>query len=119
MSMIETPGLEPAPRYTRFNDTKKPRWGLMVAAKYEHVGFDVSGLNGTTNAMGAAVADPASGHYSVHAFELGLNAWGTKHVRLSANYVLNYIDGDSSQVKKNYFFQRPEHELLFRIGINL
>ncbi len=120
MSMLETPGLEAAPRYTRFNDTQKPRWGLMVAAKYEHLGFDVGGLpTGAPTAMGTATLDPAVGHYAIDAFELGVNAWGTRHVRVSANYVMNYIDGDSALVQKNFFHKRAEHEMLFRLGLNL
>jgi hypothetical protein len=120
MFMMDAPGLETAPRYRRFTDTAKPRWGLMVAAKYEHVGFDVGGLpTGAPDAMGNPTLDPAAGNYSIHAFELGANAWGTNHVRLSANYVMNYIDGSSAQVQKNFYYRRAEHELLFRLGLNL
>ena len=120
VSFIETPGIEAAPRIKKFAAAKEPKWGLQVTAKYEHVGFTVSGLPaGAPDMMGNATKDPAEGYYQVHAFELGLNAWATKHVRLTANYVMNYIDGDSTQVKKNFFYQRAEHELLCRIGVNL
>jgi hypothetical protein len=46
-------------------------------------------------------------------------------VRLSANYFLNYFDGDAPNLQKNFFVapatggHRFEHELLFRAGINL
>jgi len=109
-TFLETPGVEPMPRLRRPYKVPEPKWGLMVAAKYEHLGMTVSGLN---------MGDPAQGNYSVDAFELGVNAWATKHVRLTANYVMNYIDGDSTLVKKNIFWQQPEHELLFRIAIAL
>jgi hypothetical protein len=102
------------PHIKAFAAGPAPRWGLRVLARYEHTGFDVSGLapvNGN--------ADPAAGGYQLHTFALGLDAWGTKHVRISANYLMNYIDGDAPLVKKSFFYRRPEHELLFRLGINL
>jgi hypothetical protein len=40
-------------------------------------------------------------------------------VRVTANYVLNYLDGDAAQVQRNIFWRRAEHELDFRLGINL
>jgi phosphate-selective porin len=113
-------GLEDAPRYKKFTPAPEPRWGLMVAAKYEHIGFNVRNLSGTTDPVTATtVADPAEGRYALDVFELGLNAWGTKHVRLSANYVMNYLSGDATNMKKNYYFEKFEHELLFRVGIAL
>jgi hypothetical protein len=120
VSFLETPGLEPAPRIKKFAVAKAPKWGLRVLARYEHVGVNIGGLIGVTDPMtGTSTADPASGNYELHTFGLGFDAWGTKHVRLSANYFMNYIDGDSALVKKNLYYQRPEHELLFRVGINL
>jgi phosphate-selective porin len=119
-NFLETPGLETAPRIKRFAVAKEPTWGLMVAAKYDHVGFDVSGLPKTPDAMGnATVPDKAEGNYSVDAFELGVNAWATKHVRITGNYVLNYIDGTAPNIKSNLYWQKFEHELLFRLGIAL
>jgi len=91
----------------------------MMTAKYEHLAFNISGLPGMMQMGGTLVADPQAGNVEVHAFELGLNAWATKHVRLTANYIMNYITGDSGAVKKNYYFGRAEHELLARVGINL
>ncbi|MDB4964991.1 MAG: hypothetical protein JWN44_680 [Myxococcales bacterium] len=117
---LDQPGLEPVPHIRRFAVAREPRWGLMVAVKYEHLGMDVSGLPvGTLNSMGQPMANPAQGHYELHTFALGLNAWGTKHVRLTANYVVNYIDGDAPNVTKNLFYQRLEHELLFRLAVGL
>lgn len=113
-SFIDTPGLETAPRLKSFK-VSEPRWGLMLAAKYDHVDFDVSGLP----ASGDGTTNPAWGTYRIDAFEFGINAWLTKHVRLTANYVLNYVDGDSANVKKNPFYRRFDHEFLFRAGINL
>ncbi len=118
MHFIETPGIEPMPRVRQLL-VPKPKWALMVAAKYERVSFDVGGLPLVAAAPGGATTNPAQGHYQVDAFELGLNAWATKHVRITGNYILNRIDGTSSQIKGNYFFNRNEHELLLRLGVNL
>ena len=88
--------------------------------------FNISGLPGITDPVsGTTTGDAAVGLYKLHQFGLGLDAWGTKHVRLSVNYFMNYLDGDAPNLKKNFFMapatggQRAEHELLFRAGINL
>jgi hypothetical protein len=119
VNFLETPGLEPMPRVQRFAVAREPRWGLMLAAKYEFTNFSLSGLYGPPTTGGALPPDPAVGNYRVHTFELGLNAWGTKHVRLTCNYLFNYIDGDAKNVKANFFYQRLEHELLFRLAAAL
>jgi hypothetical protein len=118
VNFIDTPGLELAPKMKRFTWAQEPKWGLMVTAKYEYTNFSVSGLPVGTDPMTMAmVADPAQGGYQVHTFELGANAWGTKHVRLTANYLFNYFDGDAKNIKTNFYFQKFEHELLFRLAI--
>ncbi|MEO6954395.1 MAG: porin [Polyangia bacterium] len=114
-SFLQTPGLEPMPRLKR-GPVPRPRWGLMLALKYGHLGMDLGGI---TAAGTGVTSDPTQGHYSVDTFEAGLNAWGTNHVRLTADYVVNYIDGTSAQVRANYFYRRAEHEVLLRVGINL
>ncbi len=110
VNFLETPGLEAAPRIKKFSPAAEPKWGLMLAAKYENINFDVTGLTPGNLALG---------NYLLHVFEFGVNAWATKHVRMTGNYVMNYLDGDSPQAKGNLFFQRPEHELLFRLGVAL
>lgn len=120
VNFIETPGLEPVPHIKKFAPAKEPLWGLRVLARYEQVSFNVSGLPGILDpATGMTTGDAAVGLYKLHTFGLGVDAWGTKHVRISANYFLNYIDGDSPLVKKNFFYQRAEHELLFRLAVGL
>ena len=117
-TFLDTPGIESMPRLKR-GPNLPARWALMVAAKYERTQFDMTGLS-TTLGDGTTLAggDPAEGHYQVDSVEAGVNAWGTKHVRVTGNYVMNYISGDSAQVKANYFYRRAEHELLFRLAIN-
>jgi hypothetical protein len=120
VNFLETPGLEAPPRVKKFSWAKEPKWGLMLAAKYEFTNFSVSGLPaGPVDPMtGMPTRDPAQGTYQVHTFELGLNAWGTKHVRLTCNYLFNYADGDAKNITTNtLLYHRYEHELLFRLGI--
>jgi hypothetical protein len=126
VNFIESPGLEPMPHIKKFAPAKQPLWGLRVLARYEQVSFNITGLPGITDPVsGTTTGDAAVGLYKLHQFGLGLDAWGTKHVRLSVNYFMNYLDGDAPNLKKNFFMapatggQRAEHELLFRAGINL
>jgi hypothetical protein len=120
VNFIETPGLEPMPHIKKFAPAKQPIWGLRALARYEEVTFNIVGLAGQLDpATGTTTADPGVGLYKLHQFGLGLDGWGTKHVRLTANYFFNYIDGDAPNVTKNFFYRRFEHELLFRAGINL
>jgi hypothetical protein len=130
VNFIETPGIEPMPHIKKFAPAKEPLWGLRVLARYEQVSFNIRGLPGITDPMTATTtADAAVGLYKLHQFGLGVDAWGTKHVRLSVNYFLNVLDGDAPNLTKNFFgptknmdgttSTKPEHELLFRAGINL
>jgi hypothetical protein len=119
VNFLESPGLELPPKIKKFTWAQEPKWGLMVAAKYEYTNFDITGLPAGPIDMTTMMPtkDPAQGSYIVHTFELGLNAWGTKHVRLTCNYLFNYFDGDAKNIKTNLFFNKYEHELLFRLGI--
>src|SRR5207248_674102 len=110
-------GVEAAPRMKKWKAVAEPTWGLQVLAKVEHLDFNISGL---------AANDPAGGTYAVDAFEVGLNAWATKHVRLTLNYVANFIGGfdggkptDAANLTSNIFYHGIDHELLLRIGVNL
>jgi hypothetical protein len=119
-TFLEQPGIEPVPHIKKFAPAKEPMWGLRALARYEQVTFNIRGLPGVVDpATGTTMGDAAVGLYKIHQFGLGFDAWGTKHVRLSVNYFMNYIDGDAPLIKKNFYFQRFEHELLFRAGIAL
>ena len=118
------PGLYHPPHWSGYQPSRKPTWALQLAVKYEHVDLDITGLPGTTNAGGTTVADPAAGHYSLDVFEAGASLYFTRHTRLIANYVINYIgrQDDSSGAgleRKNLFWLRAEHELLFRLAVAL
>ena len=112
-NFLDPPGLEPATHIKTFRETPIPKWALMLAAKYDHVNFDVTGLP----AQADGTANPGAGGYKIDAFEFGVNAWMMRHIRLTANYVMNYIGGDAVNVTKNAFYLRAEHELLFRVGL--
>jgi phosphate-selective porin len=125
---LEAPGLEAFPRRRgplHGTDARgdEPVWALMTAARYEHLAFDVTGLppqsQPDANGNLMLVRDPAEGRITLDVFALAVNAWATRHVRLSANYVVNYLNGDSPRIRRNVFFQRAEHELMFRLGITL
>ena len=107
VNFMDTPGLEPAPHIRTFRETPAPTWALMLAAKYDHVNFDVTGLPAQTD----GTANPGAGSYRIDAFEFGANAWLTRHIRLTSNYIMNYIGGDAVNVTKNLFYHKPEHEL--------
>jgi hypothetical protein len=130
VGFIETPGLETPPHIKKFAVAKDPTWGLRALIRYEQVTYNIRGLAGVVDPVsGTTTADPAVGLYKLHQFGVGFDAWGTKHVRLSVNYFLNVLDGDAPNLTKNFFgptknpdgstSTKPEHELLFRAGINL
>jgi hypothetical protein len=120
---VDKPGLHTMPHWSGYAPPQPPRWAVQLAARYEHTEFAISGLPPTTNG-GRLANDPAQGHYAIDTFLLGANFWVTRHARVLANYGLNYIgSGDPSQAAamamKNLFFQKLEHELLFRLQVNL
>jgi phosphate-selective porin len=129
VNFLETPGLETAPKIKQFAVAAEPKWALMVTAKFEHTDFNVTDLPSIMAAGGTTTLDPGVGNYDLKTFEVGVNAWGTKHVRLTANYLFNYLDGttdgDTNNVqaaanaKSNFYFRKFEHELLFRLAVAL
>ncbi len=64
--------------------TKPPR-ALQLLAKWEQLALTYS----SASRAGIADAKNIDGDIKVNAFSLGANYWITKHIRLSANYVLN------------------------------
>ncbi len=115
----DRPGLYSLPHWNGYIRPKPPQWAVMLAARYEHLEFDVTNLP-----QPGPKPDPATGHYALDTVELGASFWVTRHSRLMANYLANYIGaGDPAQAaaneKKNLFFQQFEHELLFRLQVNL
>jgi hypothetical protein len=116
---VDRPGLYQVPHWNGYVPPQRPQWAVMLAAKYEHVAFDVSGL-----ANGVAARDPAVGHYALDTFEAGASFWVTRHARLMANYALNYVGAGgfadaASLARRNLCFQGFEHELSFRFAVSL
>jgi len=103
------------PHWAGYVPPPPPRWAIELVAKYEHVEQNVSGL---------PAKDPAEGKYALDVFELGANFLVTRHTRLMANYVMNYVGNidtsvASAQIQKNLFFKKIDNELLFRLDIHL
>jgi hypothetical protein len=111
---VDLPGLYQVPHWDGYKVPGPPKWAVQVAAKYEHVGFDVDDL---------PAKDPARGSYLLDVFELGSSVWLTRHSRFMANYVFNSIGHGSSDPasneQKTIFFHRGDHELLFRAAASL
>jgi hypothetical protein len=92
----------------------------MLAARYENLSFRVDGLARARDAVGDDLVDAAAGSYQVHVGELGVNAWIMKHVRITANYVFNYFDGDAKNLRDNLYYRAAGiHELTFRLAAQL
>ena len=69
-----------------------PGHGVEILAKWEHLAVDYEGAS----RGGVSDKKTPNGTTQVEAFSLGMNYWATKHVRASANYVLNaFPDGSA------------------------
>jgi hypothetical protein len=116
------PGLYASPHWKGYKAPPPVAWSVLLAAKYEHIGFDVEDLPTAASATGKATTDAGVGHYGLDIFELGASLWYTRHSRLAANYVLNYLgaghDRAASSETKNLFYKKSENELLFRWAVN-
>ena len=130
MSIVPTPSLPGGSKLKHPIGPLEPaRWGIKLLAKYEHVGIDLElpPIGGAGGDM-----DPGAGHYAIDAFSLGADAWPSTQVRLSVNYVANFIGGlgghrdDAALMKRNYYYVDPpgdsthptaDHELTLRVQV--
>lgn len=128
MSIVPTPSLPGGSKLKHPIAALEPaRWGVKLLAKYEHVGLDVE-----LPPIGDGDMDPANGHYAIDAFSLGADAWPSTQVRMSINYVVNFIGGlgahrhDAALIERNYYYVdspdssgRPtsDHELTLRAQV--
>jgi hypothetical protein len=132
-SMLPPPGQETPPRWTGYRKGKES-WpiGLYVTARYERLMLFQD--NTTQAPMALTTAQQvAVGEMTVDSFGLAVNAWFTRHIRFSANYLMNYLDGTMPLIQggvklpapgttgapTSMFYQTPEHELLFRAELAL
>ncbi len=112
---VDHVGLYQIPHWGGYVTPPPPRWAVQLAAKYERVAWDITGL---------PAKDPAGGKYVLDVFEAGASAWVTRHTRVMVNYVLNSI-GDlptaeaAPQLQKNSFFHKKDNELLFRLDVHI
>lgn len=131
-SMLPTPGQEIPPRWIGYRKGKEPTpIGLYVSARYERMILHQEEAQGMIPLD--QMARTALGSMTVDTLGVALNFWWTRHLRLSANYFMNYLDGDMPLVSgaekfptagplmqpTQTFFRKPEHELLFRAAIAL
>lgn len=72
-------------------DPKDPPRALQVVVKWEQVALKYS----SASRGGAEDAKGIDGDIKVNAVSAGVNYWATKHVRLTANYVLNMMPGSA------------------------
>jgi hypothetical protein len=114
---VDLPGLYQVPHWSGYVPPPVPRWALMLAARYEHVEQNITGLS-------AKMRDPWQGKMALDTFAAGANFWVTRHTRLMANYVMNYVGNidiptAAMAFSKSYFFKKFDNELLFRLDVHL
>jgi phosphate-selective porin len=132
-TMLPTPGQEIPQRWAGFKKGKENfPIGLYVSARYERMFVEHDEIV----QEGRSLSDEQRGilgHVSVDSFGAAVNLWLTRHVRFSANYFLNYLDGNmpviqgmvrfppaGALMQPTYpFYRTAEHELLFRAALAL
>ena len=78
--------------------------------KWEHLAVDYEGASRS----GVNDKKTPNGTTEVETFEIGVNYWATKHVRVTANYVLNtFPDGSAGSPVVG----KGMHEVAARAGI--
>lgn len=84
------PGYE-NPTHVDFKKVDKEDWpfALQILAKWEQLSLNYA----SNKKSGDLDKQNVDGDIKVNAFSLGANAWFTKHVRLSVNYVFNMFPG--------------------------
>lgn len=132
-SMLPTPGQEIPQRWAGFKKGKESfPIGLYVSARYERMFAEHEEIP----QEGLSLSDEQRailGNVSVDSFGLAVNLWLSRHVRFSANYFLNYLDGNMPVISGDVrfppagplmqptypFYRTPEHEVLFRAAFAL
>ena len=103
-TMLPTPGQEIPQRWAGYRKGKETfPIGLYVSARYErmfveHDELPQEGL--MLNEEQRAIL----GHVSVDSFGAAVNLWLTRHVRFSANYFVNYLDGNMPVIQGSVRF---------------
>jgi len=113
-TIVGRPGLQLPPRFEKFG-VLKPRHGLQLLARYEH-------LHETLSSDTPSLGDPNLGTTNVNSLTLGATYWYTKRFRAMVNYVATNFEGDSKATSATWTTLDGghwEHELLFRLGVAL
>lgn len=131
--ILPTPGRETPQRWHGFRKGKENfPLGLYVSARYERLSLRQEEAEGTTLVDDQRLG---LGTVTIDSFGAAVNVWWSRHFRFSANYLLNYLDGDMPLVQGGTripvpasgglpqptipFYRTAEHELLFRAAIAL
>ncbi|MEO8901690.1 MAG: porin [Polyangiaceae bacterium] len=77
-------------------DPETPPHAVQLLAKWEQLRLN---YNGSSRA-GTPDTTNADGDIKVNAFSLGVNYWATKHIRVTANYVLNLFPDSGSSTNR-------------------
>jgi phosphate-selective porin len=83
--IIGNPGYENPAHVDLKKADKSPTTALQVLLKWEQLNVKYD----SASRAGTADANNVDGSIKVNALSLGVNYWATKHVRLTANYVMN------------------------------
>jgi phosphate-selective porin len=102
---------------------KELPYGVQIVARFEMVRLAYQS-NSTEGPIGALDAKTDKIH--INAYQLGVNYWATKHVRLTGEYSLYQTPGDANQAQSpgqkangNNPDAKHFHELSFRLGLSL
>jgi len=132
-TILPTPGQELPQRWAGYRKGKEPfPIGLYVSARYERMFVEHDELP-QEGLMLSEEQRAILGHVSVDSFGAAVNLWLTRHVRFSANYFVNYLDGNMPVIQGSVrfppagalmqptypFYRTAEHELLFRAALAL
>ena len=111
-TVLPDAGLETPATFHRTGDAPKSQFHLELLARYEWVRIDY----GPGAAQGMVTdGSPLGARYDYWALGLGANLWWTRHVRLTANYILNNLDSSLTLAPQHTMI----HEIDFRVGLAL
>jgi len=111
-SVLPEPGLETPPTFNRQGDAPASNFHVQLVARYEFARIDYG--PGTAQGM-VTDGSPLGARYDFWAFGLGANMWWTRHIRLSANYILSNLDASQTLAPQHTMI----HEIDFRVGLAL
>jgi hypothetical protein len=133
-SILPTPGIETPIRWQGYRKDKEQfPLGVYVTARYERLTMHQDESDPTPSLQDVQRA--GLGTVTVDSFGMAVNVWWSRHFRFSANYLVNYLDGDMPLVQgttripvpatgnlpqpTSPYYRTTEHEILFRAGIAL